>query len=42
MRTLNLMLRCLANSLARPDEAETLAREVRVCALCAEHRARLG
>ncbi|KAG1671879.1 hypothetical protein FOA52_003446 [Chlamydomonas sp. UWO 241] len=27
-RTLNLMLRCLANSLARPDEAENLAREV--------------
>eukprot|EP00955_Chlamydomonas_euryale_P050974 354727-Chlamydomonas_euryale.AAC.5 len=28
MRTLNLMLRCLANSLARPDEAECMAREV--------------
>lgn len=26
--TLNLLLRCMANSLARPDEAECLAREV--------------
>lgn len=28
MRTLNTMLRCLANSMARPDEAENLAKEV--------------